>query len=544
MSEHDQLSPSGQTPITAAFNMATKLPPSSKRAREITSTIGYFIARDMHPITVVQGVGFQNLLKHLEPRYQIPHRKTFMERVLPDLYVKVRETVVPIVAAAEYYALTTDCWTSRANEAYAGVTFHTITNEWQFQCFVLENEELSVQHTAENLAEALESVLRKWKLVSTKLAGVTVDNAANIKKAIVDVLQWNCVGCFGHTVNLCVKAGLKQQQVHTAVARCSRLVTFFRKSTRAAQVLTKKQEALETPQHKLLQDVETRWSSTYDMVRRVMEQQAPVCATLMEMKRMDLLPTDGEFSLLEEVLRVLKPFKDVTVQMSAEKYVTISAISPLLHHLLNNVLKVEDSESSAVKKMKQDMASNLSTRYHEPAVAELLNLACFVDPRFKNLPFMDDDERKLLYDNVVAKVMMHVVPEPEEEQPVQGSEHGEEEPPMKKPKTLLGQLLGGMFSKAGEKKRMSIREKAEAEMKQYLDEPPLDIDESVLQWWSQNHRRFPAIATVAKGVLCIPATSTPSERLFSRAGHIINSRRASLDSEHASMLCFLAENLQ
>ena len=190
--------------------------------------------------------------------------------------------------------------------------------------------------------------------------------------------------------------------------------------------------------------------------------------------------------------------------------------------------------------MKQDMANNLSTRYHEPAVAELLNLACFVDPRFKGLLFMDDDKRKLLYGNVMAKVMMHVVPEPEEEQPVQGSEHEEEEPPMKKPKTLLGQLLGGMFSKAGEKKEMSICEKAEAEMKQYLDEPSLDIDGSVLQWWSQNHRRFPAIATAAKRALGIPATSTPLERLFSKAGHIINSRHASLDSEHASILCLLA----
>ena len=46
---------------------------------------------------------------------------------------------------------------SRANEAYVGVTFHTITDEWQLQHFVLENEELSEQHTAENIAEALES---------------------------------------------------------------------------------------------------------------------------------------------------------------------------------------------------------------------------------------------------------------------------------------------------------------------------------------------------------------------------------------------------
>ena len=193
----------------------------------------------MQPISVVQGTGSQYMLKRLEPQYRVPHRKTFMERVLPDLYVKVKEMVTPITAAADCYAITTDCWTSRANEAYIGVTFHTITVEWQLQHFVLENEELSEQHTAENIAEALESVLQRWNFDSSKLSGTTVDNAANVQKAVADILCWKCLGCFGHTINLCVKAGLKQNQVHTAVARCSRLVTFFHKSSRAAHVLTK-----------------------------------------------------------------------------------------------------------------------------------------------------------------------------------------------------------------------------------------------------------------------------------------------------------------
>ena len=63
---------------------------------------------------------------------------------------------MPCTAAAEFYAITTDCWTSHAIEAYIGVTFHTITNEWQLQHFVLENKELPEQHTAENVAEAVE----------------------------------------------------------------------------------------------------------------------------------------------------------------------------------------------------------------------------------------------------------------------------------------------------------------------------------------------------------------------------------------------------
>ena len=41
------------------------------------------------------------------------------------------------------------------------------------------------------------------------------------------------------------------------------------------------------------------------MVERIMEQQALICVNLVEQKRLDLLPKDAEFSLLEEVLKVL-----------------------------------------------------------------------------------------------------------------------------------------------------------------------------------------------------------------------------------------------
>ena len=41
--------------------------------------------------------------------------------------------------------------------------------------------------------------------------------------------------------------------------------------------------------------------------------------------------------------------------------------------------------------------------------------------------------------------------------------------------------------------------------------------------------------------LCIPATSVPSERAFSAAGHIIKSKQASLLPEHVDMLVFLTQ---
>lgn len=77
------------------------------------------------------------------------------------------------------------------------------------------------------------------------------------------------------------------------------------------------------------------------MMGRLLEQQAAVCAAVIELKRMDLLPSGDDLKLVENVIEVLKPFKDITKNVSGEKYTTVSLVKPLLHHLLTQSLKVK-----------------------------------------------------------------------------------------------------------------------------------------------------------------------------------------------------------
>jgi hypothetical protein len=51
------------------------------------------------------------------------------------------------------------------------------------------------------------------------------------------------------------------------------------------------------------------------------------------------------------------------------------------------------------------------------------------------------------------------------------------------------------------------------------------------------------LATVARQLLCIPATSAPSERLFSTAGLTVSKKRAHLNGGNTAALIFLHENL-
>ena len=60
----------------------------------------------------------------------------------------------------------------------------------------------------------------------------------------------------------------------------------------------------------------------------------------------------------------------------------------------------------------------------------------------------------------------------------------------------------------------------------YLREPH-DPDEKVspLKGWQDNHHRFPVLRHMAFDLLAAPASSSTDERLFSKAGHVLNEER-------------------
>ena len=95
-----------------------------------------------------------------------------------------------------------------------------------------------------------------------KLAAVCADNAANVIKAVKECLN-DCahLTCAAHTLRLCVENVLADvKQDDRALKESCRPLLVELQINRAVQ---KQQPALGLKQHKLLQDVPTRWNSVY-----------------------------------------------------------------------------------------------------------------------------------------------------------------------------------------------------------------------------------------------------------------------------------------
>ena len=88
-----------------------------------------------------------------------------------------------------------------------------------------------------------------------------------------------------------------------------------------------------------------------------------------------------------------------------------------------------------------------------------------------------------------------------------------------------------------------LMEKVVQEMSVYLSMDQVDPSVDVLTWWQIHATKLPMIANIAKQILCVPATSTPSERAFSKAGNLVTERRAQLKPNKVDMVLFLNKNM-
>ena len=67
---------------------------------------------------------------------------------------------------------------------------------------------------------------------------------------------------------------------------------------------------------------------------------------------------------------------------------------------------------------------------------------------------------------------------------------------------------------------------------------------TTLDWWRKHELRYPRIAVIARKMLGRPATSVPSERLFSIYGKLVTADRACLYPDTVDQLLFLNSYLK
>ncbi|XP_053316233.1 E3 SUMO-protein ligase ZBED1-like [Spea bombifrons] len=504
---------------------------------------------------MVEDQGFQSMVSVLNPGYTLPSR-THFTKLVERKYQEAFQNVKDAISANDCrIAFTADIWTSVATEAYLGITCHYIGDDWKLSSLCLTTMPVEDRHTAANIAEWIEEVAAKFEIPDKKIIAIVHDSGANIVAAVKileDKHGWASIRCTGHTLQLVINASLKHSGIQRAVGAARGLVEHFKKSELASTKLKEKQKQMGTPEHKLLQDVSTRWNSTYYMVDRLIEQRWPVTATLSDPSvtqrgkhYLELKPE--QWNLLEELSTALKPFECATVFMSGQEYVTVSSMAALVKGLLRSN-EVACFESSPLKSFQATVKDQLQSRWKGILFENIPNIVVVssaLDPRFRRLKFLTPEQIISVQAKVqtealtVKRVML--------QQETTSSPVATVDVPSTSAASLLDSLLesGGSSeeeTREGKLEEEDIHTQVQNEVQAYFAERPLAKERNPLNWWNTNQHKYPTLAKLAKSYLCIPGTSTPSERLFSAAGNIACKKRACLSPEHVDMLTFLHSN--
>ncbi|XP_017480716.1 PREDICTED: zinc finger BED domain-containing protein 1-like [Rhagoletis zephyria] len=237
--------PSCSKKINQYFTRDAKYDNNSEHKKNIDDALIWMIAADIQPFRIVEDSGFRKFVECLDPRYVLPSRTSLQNLLLKNTYNDVKKKLQVILNGTQYCAITTDCWTSRANENYLTVTCHFITDNCKLQVAVLSTNKLlsGTNHSAENISETLRNVLSEWSILH-KVTSLVTDNAASMLKAC-EILQKRNITCFAHTINLIVQDALGKAYIKGVLVKCKHIVSYFKSSTiayekfKAAQCIPK-----------------------------------------------------------------------------------------------------------------------------------------------------------------------------------------------------------------------------------------------------------------------------------------------------------------
>ncbi|XP_071036960.1 zinc finger BED domain-containing protein 4-like, partial [Parasteatoda tepidariorum] len=381
------------------------------------------------------------------------------------------------------------------------------------------------------------------------------DGGSNIVKAVND-LNLESESCFLHNLHLIVSDALNSQRaLKDIIALGRRIVGHFNHSSLACSKFKEIQEKqLHIQYKKLVQDVSTRWNSTFYMLNRLQELQNAISIYANGNNEIQNF-SSYQWTLIENCIKLLQPFEEITKQISSSKSL-ISEVIPMVVTLQRYLLK--SAEVSGIGTMKEALEKNIHKRFSTIQLNKHYSLATILDPQYKTL-FFDKDRS---YDEVVKSLLLSLMKEKASEF-FKSSENVNNSKSIAKysssensHKSTEGEecvfisvwdVFSEITNNSNINNKITDTDKNELtsvqELNKYISLPVIERKESPLNWWEKNQNNFPILSKLVYKYLSPPASSVYSERLFSEAGIIYEQRRNRILPKNAEQLLFLHLNL-
>ncbi|XP_028323506.1 zinc finger BED domain-containing protein 1-like [Gouania willdenowi] len=535
-------------------NFRPHLDHENQHHNNLTIAITNFICEGLYPVSVVEEPTFKVLVSTVDPSYTPPSKSDITNKMVPQMYCLTRDVVFSEISGVVNCGVATDLWQSQTqSRTYISLFIHVLHYNNSRGFFMinkcLKTFELK-DDTAENITRAMYNAFVEWG-ITHKVIGATTNDSMDIMKAC-SLLELSVqMPCLGHTINRAMDEAFQLPRVDCFLGSCRKLVDYFQES--AMFLLREKQRQHALDQCSLISDRGRTWFATLAMLQRLKQHQVAVDATLLESSSSHQFNFDcPDWAMLDSLLEVLKPFKAVVNMMTSCRYPTISMVKPVLHMLLSTTLKSKDGDLKEISMTKEVISKVLSSTYLQNAqqtqeISTFLNIAAFLDPRYKKLPFLNMQELSKVESIVIDEAKTILERQISEQTFSSDLSLMSDEPPRKrhamhKEPTEDNPLAAIFFQPDSDQGQEGLHAQIAEELSNYKSQRVLGLNEDPLLWWSSHILLFPTLSKVLQKYWCVPSTSVPCHRLFSSSGTALCGKRNRLSPAQVDQQVFLYEN--
>jgi zinc finger BED domain-containing protein 1 (E3 SUMO-protein ligase ZBED1) len=358
------------------------------------------------------------------------------------------------------------------------------------------------------------------------------------------------LSCFAHTIQLCVRDGLKNvSHISRVLDKCQILEKCSNQSTQIADLLDERNKHINRM-------TITRWNSEYMLIKSILSIGKTDLESIVKLMDNPVTFLNNDFTILEEIIDILEPFYEISIKCQAATIVTVSLVVPAIVHLISHLRNIKVNLSFCTKLVEQLQASiekrfsgivhrlNLvNVEENDPFNDPLYFIAAVLDPSFKFLWIRDlklpGNFENRLKQNVIQLILDDIdkdFPElPQSRDETSSLSFTTTVPPSSMPKSKRKKMF--TYTDDNDDANHILPLDPATELQTYLNDP---VRSRFAEYWF--HSRLQQLKKLVTRVFSVQASSAPAERVFSHAGLILSSRRTNMSEELFKDLVFLKVN--
>lgn len=494
-----------------------KWPKTGVRWKKATLQLTKFLIKDSRPANLVEGEGFKAFIAEVCPEYEVPTAQTitnYMDRMYDAEKAKI---VTELEVEAEFCSMTTDGGSATNGGSFQDTNVHFINNDIQLKYRCLSVKENKESHSATNYRKNTDEVAEEFKFAE-KIVKTVTDNEPKMHAAYDDEER---TGCVSHIIHKSVEAGTTRvKTVNQIILKMRKIGRKHNKSYKLRYGLEREQQKRNLKVKPIQQDVVNRWGSTrvaaesYLDERKkneedekssdVFEEEFNNCEAINKALRgltwkkskkvagksaheklEDYLLTRSDMLKIRNLHAVLTSLDVYSTTLGGAHFVTSSIVMPVVKSI-KKLLKMDEEDTSYISEMKEIILKDFKDRSAKNLDGKFLLKTTALDPRFKNLKVLDVKEAR-------DKVFQELEKEAKKMAKDKDTETIKEVEDITKVKKRKMGLDFDESDEDGEE-----YDEIKKEIESYRQEPMVDRDEDVLDWWRKRKSKYPHLVRMVR----------------------------------------------